>query len=353
MAAGERPGHHYDVVVVGLGPVGAVVANLLGKAGVRTLVVEQATEINRATARHRARQRGAAHPSAEPGSPTVRSTRSPSRTCRCARRSSATMRAPTRRARSTAIPSWSPSFSPSSRRRCARGWRGDRRSTCCTGVAVTHLEQSDDSVLLQLRAGEEVTPGRGAASWSAATAPTRSCAGGRARARRAHLRRGLARRRRARRARADRSRRVLVRPGAPDAAHAGAGWAAALGVQAASRRDTRADGAARRGARAARALDARRARRARARLRVPLPRAPRRSLLGRARLSRRRRRPPDAAVRRPGAGVRAARRGEPRVEDRRRRRAARLAGHPRLVHRRAPAARGGDDRSGAASWAAW
>ncbi len=37
----------FDVVVVGLGPVGAVVANLLGAYGIRTLVVEQATAINR------------------------------------------------------------------------------------------------------------------------------------------------------------------------------------------------------------------------------------------------------------------------------------------------------------------
>lgn len=34
---------HYDVVVVGLGPVGAVAANLAGAAGLRTLVVERAT----------------------------------------------------------------------------------------------------------------------------------------------------------------------------------------------------------------------------------------------------------------------------------------------------------------------
>jgi 3-(3-hydroxy-phenyl)propionate hydroxylase len=37
----------YDVVVIGLGPVGAAVANLLGAHGVRTLVVEQATAIDR------------------------------------------------------------------------------------------------------------------------------------------------------------------------------------------------------------------------------------------------------------------------------------------------------------------
>ena len=34
-----------DVLVVGLGPVGATVANLLGRYGVRTLVIDKATEI--------------------------------------------------------------------------------------------------------------------------------------------------------------------------------------------------------------------------------------------------------------------------------------------------------------------
>jgi 3-(3-hydroxy-phenyl)propionate hydroxylase len=38
----------FAVVIVGLGPVGAVIANLLGAAGVRTLVVERETAINRA-----------------------------------------------------------------------------------------------------------------------------------------------------------------------------------------------------------------------------------------------------------------------------------------------------------------
>ncbi len=39
---------HFDVVVAGLGPVGATVANLLGARGIRTLVVEREMEINRA-----------------------------------------------------------------------------------------------------------------------------------------------------------------------------------------------------------------------------------------------------------------------------------------------------------------
>lgn len=39
---------HFDVVVVGLGPVGAALANLLGKHGVRTLVVDRDRRINRA-----------------------------------------------------------------------------------------------------------------------------------------------------------------------------------------------------------------------------------------------------------------------------------------------------------------
>lgn len=43
MSAAER----FDVVLVGLGPVGAAVANLLGQHGVRTLVLEQGSAINR------------------------------------------------------------------------------------------------------------------------------------------------------------------------------------------------------------------------------------------------------------------------------------------------------------------
>ena len=39
---------HFDVVVVGLGPVGATVANLLGARGVRALVVDKDTQVNRA-----------------------------------------------------------------------------------------------------------------------------------------------------------------------------------------------------------------------------------------------------------------------------------------------------------------
>jgi flavin-dependent dehydrogenase len=34
-----------DVLLAGLGPVGAVIANLLGRYGVKTLVIDQATEI--------------------------------------------------------------------------------------------------------------------------------------------------------------------------------------------------------------------------------------------------------------------------------------------------------------------
>ena len=37
-----------DVLIVGYGPVGATLANLLGRHGVRTLVVDKATEIFRA-----------------------------------------------------------------------------------------------------------------------------------------------------------------------------------------------------------------------------------------------------------------------------------------------------------------
>ncbi|MEJ8669324.1 FAD-dependent monooxygenase [Streptomyces sp. MS1.AVA.1] len=40
---GDDPGDA-DVVIVGYGPVGAMVANLLGQAGVRTIVLERDTE---------------------------------------------------------------------------------------------------------------------------------------------------------------------------------------------------------------------------------------------------------------------------------------------------------------------
>ncbi|MFF5138138.1 FAD-dependent monooxygenase [Streptomyces sp. NPDC013157] len=35
----------HDVLVVGLGPVGAMVVNTAGRVGVRTLVVENATDV--------------------------------------------------------------------------------------------------------------------------------------------------------------------------------------------------------------------------------------------------------------------------------------------------------------------
>ncbi|XP_062521056.1 3-(3-hydroxy-phenyl)propionate/3-hydroxycinnamic acid hydroxylase-like [Corticium candelabrum] len=41
----ERRNNHYDVIIVGLGPVGAVAANLMGSYGVRTLVLEKEQEI--------------------------------------------------------------------------------------------------------------------------------------------------------------------------------------------------------------------------------------------------------------------------------------------------------------------
>ena len=49
-------------LLVGLGPVGAALANLLGRYGVRVLAIDKSTEIFEQAARHRARQRGAAHP---------------------------------------------------------------------------------------------------------------------------------------------------------------------------------------------------------------------------------------------------------------------------------------------------
>ncbi len=40
----KNDGHHYDVIVAGCGPVGAVAANLLGHHGLRTLVIEKDRE---------------------------------------------------------------------------------------------------------------------------------------------------------------------------------------------------------------------------------------------------------------------------------------------------------------------
>jgi 3-(3-hydroxy-phenyl)propionate hydroxylase len=45
MTRAGRDGNDYDVLIVGLGPVGATVANLLGRHGVRTLVVDKADGI--------------------------------------------------------------------------------------------------------------------------------------------------------------------------------------------------------------------------------------------------------------------------------------------------------------------
>ena len=36
----------YDVAIVGCGPVGALAANLLGRAGLRTLVLEREAELH-------------------------------------------------------------------------------------------------------------------------------------------------------------------------------------------------------------------------------------------------------------------------------------------------------------------
>ena len=51
----------FDVLVVGAGPVGLTLANILGLQGIRTLVVEDRRLADRLSARGRTRRRGAAH----------------------------------------------------------------------------------------------------------------------------------------------------------------------------------------------------------------------------------------------------------------------------------------------------
>ena len=41
MDQAARQAEHYDVVIIGLGPVGATLANLLGLCGLSTLVLER------------------------------------------------------------------------------------------------------------------------------------------------------------------------------------------------------------------------------------------------------------------------------------------------------------------------
>ncbi len=81
----------------------------------------------------------------------------------------------------------------------------------------------------------------------------------------------------------------------------------------------------------------------RAKGRVPVPRARVQALPQGARLPRRRCGPPDAPVRRPGAGGRAARRREPGVEARMGRAGARIRGDPRHLRSGATPARREDD----------
>jgi 3-(3-hydroxy-phenyl)propionate hydroxylase len=44
-APGRSRRTHFDVIIVGMGPVGAVCANLMGKYGVQTLVFEKEVEV--------------------------------------------------------------------------------------------------------------------------------------------------------------------------------------------------------------------------------------------------------------------------------------------------------------------
>ncbi len=146
---------HYDVVVVGLGPVGAVVANLLGTQGIRTLVVDQETRINRSPraialdneALRVLQMAGLAEGAFDTVAIPYVQMRSP-------------LLGSFARANTTGqidghpklVTFFQPQLEEALRARLAQRPSVEVR----TGAEVTRLEQGDGSVLLQLREGPEV-----------------------------------------------------------------------------------------------------------------------------------------------------------------------------------------------------
>ena len=249
-----------DVLVVGYGPVGAALAGLLGRYGVRTLVIDKARRHLRGAARDRARQRGAAHPA--DGRPRVRtlSPRSRSRTCACTARTSASSVASTPPAPSTVTRSSSPSTSPSWSAPCATHAERQPSVTARTGVEMIGCDDDGDVVRVTLRRDgsddDVIVRARYVVGADGASSNVRQAIGAGLRGH--DVRGGLADRRRPRRSRRVRPRRVPVRSRPPDAAHGRAGRPHALGVHAEARRDPRGDGGGLEDRRALAAMDERR-----------------------------------------------------------------------------------------------
>lgn len=145
----------YDVVVVGLGPVGAAVANLLGAHGIQTLVIERETVINRSPraialdneALRILQMAGLSEDAFDTVAIPYVQMRSP-------------LLGDYARANTTGQIDGHPKlvtfFQPQLEEALRARLAGRSSVTVRTGVEVTGLEQSDDSVRLDLRAGPDV-----------------------------------------------------------------------------------------------------------------------------------------------------------------------------------------------------
>ena len=348
----------YDVIICGLGPVGQLLALLLGDRGVRTLAFDREPRALRAAASggHRRRgaadlpvrraRRGGARRRAGPAGREHRHRRRPrpSRSSARGRAGSATRRW----CRSTSR-RWSARCSPRSR----TGRRVDvRRGLDARGARPARRPRR------RLRAARPTAGARSAsrrAGWSAATAPRarsgpawRSRSTGRTAPQRWIVVDALVDRplRKVPHPHfvGDAKRPMVTLPMSPGR-HRWE-WMLHPGEDAAPHLEPAAV------ARAVERVARRRERRDRARGRLHVPHAHGRPLAPRPRAAGRRRGAPDAAVRRPGLLVGRARRRQPRLEARRRPRAARPAALLDTYEARAPPARRRDAAAGEACSAA-